>query len=104
LAELTGIGLRIDSKESSNKANYLDLESGLITINNKSARSYKLTSNQRQYLRTALQSRSSKLFNIPFSTGELKDLIAHLDRYFKFHIEGLKDRKSDAIFEQILQE
>jgi DNA repair protein RecO len=104
LASLTGIGLRLDKMDSEDQTNYLNLESGLISRNSDSSYSYKLTQNQFNYVRMALQSKSSKLFDIPFETGELKALIENLDRYLKYHVEGLRDRKSDAIFEQILQE
>ncbi len=82
----------------------MNLESGLITTKSISSHSYKLSPNQFRYLQIALQAKSSVLFDIPFETGELKVLIENLDRYLKYHVEGLKDRKSDAIFEQILQE
>ncbi len=104
LAELTGIGLQLDANGSQDETNYLNMESGLITNESVSSRSYKLTQTQCKYIRIALQSQSSALFSMPFETGELKSLIDHLDRYLKYHVEGLRDRKSDAIFEQILQE
>jgi len=104
LAEITGIGLQLNNKNSFSQTNYLNIESGLISSENVSSHSYKLTQNQFNYVKIALQAQSSTLFDIPFKTGELKSLIQHLDRYLKYHVEGLKDRKSDAIFEQILQE
>ena len=104
LSDLTGIGLQMNGRQNDNGANYLNLETGLVSNESVSSRSYKLTDNQYQYIRIALQARSSVLFDISFETGELKALIEHLDRYLKYHVEGLKDRKSDAIFEQILQE
>ncbi|WP_138429893.1 DNA repair protein RecO [Fodinibius saliphilus] len=104
LAGLTGIGLQLDVNQSREETNYFNLESGLITTESISSHSYKLTPTQYDYIRIALQARSSKLFEFSFETGELRSLIDHLDRYLKYHVEGLRDRKSDAIFEQILQE
>ncbi|NIT58269.1 MAG: DNA repair protein RecO [Aliifodinibius sp.] len=104
LAELTGIGLQLDANNGMDQTNYLNLESGLVTDKQVSSHSYKLTPNQFTYIRIALLAKSSTLFNINFGTGELRQLIEHLDRYLKYHVEGLKARKSDAIFEQILQE
>jgi DNA repair protein RecO len=104
LAELTGIGLQLDLANPDEQTNYLNLESGLVTTESISSHSYKLTENQFRYVKIASQAQSSTLFGIPFATGELKALIETLDRYLKYHVEGLKDRKSDAIFEQILQE
>jgi DNA repair protein RecO len=104
LAELTGIGLQLDNNNSDNETNYLNLESGFVTNRQISSHSYKLTPRQFAYIRIALMAKSSKLFEISFEMGELRQLIEHLDRYLKYHVEGLKSRKSDAIFEQILQE
>lgn len=104
LTTLIGIGLQLDNSSSSGKTNYLNLESGLVSTESASSHAYKLTENQYQFMAIALQSKSSVLFDIPFQNGELKALIENLDRYLKFHVEGLKDRTSDAIFEHILQE
>lgn len=104
LAGLTGIGLQLDLPDDGDQTNYLNLESGLVSTRSVSSHSYKLTQKQFIYIRIALQAKSSTLFDIAFETGELKALIEHLDRYLKYHVEGLRDRKSDAIFEQILQE
>jgi DNA repair protein RecO len=104
LADLMGIGLQLDTGNTDSQTNFLNIESGLITTKSISSHSYKLTQNQFHYVSIALQSKSSTLFSIAFNTGELKALIGNLDRYLKYHVEGLRDRKSDAIFEQILQE
>lgn len=108
LADLAGHGLQLhrNGSEEENAGNgyFLNIETGLISSESEDSYSYKLTHNQFKYVRLALQARSSKLLDIDFGTGELKQLVDHLDRYFKFHIEGYKDRKSDAIFEQMLQD
>lgn len=104
LTTLVGIDLQLDLSSSSDKMNFLNLESGLVSAESVSSHAYKLTKNQFRYMAIALQSKSSLLFDIPFENGELKTLIENLDRYLKYHVEGLKDRTSDAIFEHILQE
>ncbi len=105
LTNLTGHGLQLESAETDpSKPYYMNLETGLISQESHTSYSYKLTQNQYDYINLALRSRSSKLFDISFEAGELKALVQHLDRYLKYHIEGLRDRKSDAIFEQMLQE
>ncbi|SMO40621.1 DNA repair protein RecO [Fodinibius sediminis] len=104
LAMLVGVGLQLGESSNPRQTNYLNLESGLISTESVTSHTYKLTDNQYQFLAIALRSKSSLLFDIPFQNGELKALIGHLDRYLKYHVEGLKDRKSDAIFEHILQE
>lgn len=104
LTALVGVGLQLDESLAPGKTNYLNLESGLVSTESVSPHAYKLTKNQFEFMAIALRSHSSRLFDIPFKNGELKALIEHLDRYLKYHVEGLKDRTSDAIFEHILQE
>lgn len=108
LAELVGHGLQLhiqnDEEETQSSQYYFNLETGLISVKSAASYSYKLTANQFSYIRLALQARSSRLLEVEFKPGELKDLIEHLDRYFKYHVEGYRDRKSDAIFEQLLQD
>ncbi|MDX1638232.1 MAG: DNA repair protein RecO [Balneolaceae bacterium] len=110
LAEITGHGLQLHlnnsdaGKETPEQQYYFKLETGLISTESAASYSYRLTQNQFRYVRLALEARSSRLFSIKFETGELKDLVDLLDRYFKFHVEGFRNRKSDAIFEQLLQE
>lgn len=104
LADLMGLGLQLEEfKKSPEITNYLNVETGLISRKAASNYSYKLTQNQFNYVRLVLN-KSSQFFDVSFNTGELKALIGHFDRYLKYHVEGLKDRKSDAIFEQILQD
>jgi DNA repair protein RecO len=102
LADLMGINLQAEGKTTENSSNYLNLKSGYISRESETSHSYKLTPNQFNFISLALHSKSSALFDISFKKGELKALIKHLDLYLKYHVEGLRDRKSDAIFEQIL--
>lgn len=105
LAGLMGLDLQLSlDSETRNNDFYLNLESGTISTNNHSTYSYKLSQNQFKYVKLAMQTRNSKFLDIEFNPGELKTLIDYMDRYFKYHIEGVRDRKSDAIFEQMLQD
>lgn len=106
LAQLMGLGLKMQVSDSPrNSSYYISLETGLISQENTSnSTTYKLTQNQVQYVSLALQARGSRLFELDIRPVELKELVQHLDRYLKYHVEGLRDRKADAIFEQILQE
>lgn len=103
LADLMGLGLQIGEIDENTSSKYLNLDSGLICPENISSHAYKLTKNQYHYMVLTLQSRNSAVFSISFENGELKELVEYLDRYLKFHVEGLKSRKSDAIFEQMLK-
>ena len=87
-----------------NETVYLNISSGTLTENPDSELSYKLTKNQALFLKVGVNSRNTEIFNIDFENVELKQLIHHLDVYFKYHIEGFKDRRSDTIFEQMLKE
>lgn len=97
------MGLGISLHQKGGGAYFLTLESGEISPGDSSSHSYKLTQNQLHYVQHALGGETGRLFQVPFASGELKKLVRLLDRYLQFHVEGLKERKSDAIFEQILE-
>ena len=102
-AELMGFNLTIDKCDSLDES-YFDITHGWITCKLESELSYKLSLNQTHFLTQALTSKSKKLFQIWLSAKEVKQLIHHFDAYFKYHIEGYQDRRSDSIFEQILKD
>ncbi|HLR76114.1 MAG TPA: DNA repair protein RecO [Balneolaceae bacterium] len=102
LIEIMGLGLQIKVPDNSGSSFYLNIEHGTLGTQAASSRSYKLTGRQFRYINKTMQSRSSSVFKIPFENGELKELVTYLDRYLYFHVEGLRERKSDAIFEQLL--
>lgn len=104
LAELMGIGLQLDTptlKENLQDL-CLDMESGRVFGNKGNISKWILSASQAHYLILALQSKTSTILDLSINNGELKNLIHTLDVYLKHHIEGLKDRTSDAIFDQIL--
>lgn len=103
LADLMGLGLQLALPDAGDRSSaYLNIDSGSICPEKISSHAYKLTKNQYHYIVLTLQSRNSTVFSIHFKNGELKELVNHLDRYLKYHVEGLKSRKSDAIFDQML--
>jgi len=81
---------------------YLNISSGNLSEHSEDELSYKLTVAQTQFMVLAMAGRNSKIFDVHFGNGELKQLVHHLDVYFKYHIEGYQERKSDSIFEQML--
>ncbi len=103
LAQIAGVGLIVQNTQE-NETVYLNISSGTLTENPDSDLSYKLTKNQAMFLKVGVTSRNTEIFNIDFSNSELKQLIHHLDVYFKYHIDSFKDRRSDTIFEQMLKE
>lgn len=104
LADLMGIGLQLDTPSLKNNLNklYLEMGSGKISGNSENAEKRSLSAAQAHYLVLALQSNTSSVLDLPISNQEIKNLIRILDVYLKHHIDGLKDRTSDAIFEQML--
>lgn len=101
LADIIGFGL-VSTMEDIPENAYLNVTSGNLSEHSEDELSYKLTVAQTQFMILAMAGRNSKIFNVQFGNGELKQLVHHLDVYFKYHIEGYQDRKSDSIFEQML--
>jgi len=105
LAGMMGIGISLEAGSVEKDTNYFfNIETGNIAPRNSGIHSCKLSASQFKYISMTLQDRGSKIFDINFINGGLKELIQHLDRYFKYHLDGFKDRMSDSIFEQILQD
>ena len=103
LAQIAGVGLIVQNINDIETV-YLNISSGTLTGDPDSELSYKLTKNQAKFLKIGVNFRNTEIFNIDFSNSELKQLIHHLDVYFKYHIDSFKDRRSDTIFEQMLKE
>lgn len=104
LTALMGLDLQLTDSKDSSPPYYLNIETGSVSGTGRSSRSYKLSNRQFKYIYRTLQSRSASVFDIPFENGELKELVTYLDRYFYYHVEGMRQRKSDAIFEQLLHD
>lgn len=102
VAELSGVALQLKA-DTADEALYLNIISGNLSSTADDGLSFRLKPTQRDYLFTAMQGRTMRLINKDIPVQELKTLINHLDVYLKHHIEGLRDRKSDAIFEEILK-
>tara|TARA_R110000868_G_scaffold37111_6_gene131453 strand:- start:38556 stop:39296 length:741 start_codon:yes stop_codon:yes gene_type:complete len=98
-------GFTIDDKDTDlNQDVFLNISEGTISNAFVSELSYKLTVLQARFLKEAISSKKRSVFSLGLKGLELKQLIRHLDVYFKYHIEGYKERRSDSIFEQMLQE
>lgn len=103
LAQLLGIGLQtnINRSEGVNKG-YINIQTGELSDEPSGSEAVALTSKQFTFVHRALHSANSKLFDIELKSSELKELIEYLDKYFRYHIEGIKPRKSDKIFDQLI--
>lgn len=102
-AELCGFDLD-DRNTDLTKEVYLNIAEGTISNAIDSELSYKLTVLQARFLKESIASKNRAVLSIGLHGAELKQLIRHLDVYFKYHVEGYKERRSDSIFEQMLQE
>lgn len=101
MAEIIGLGIHTTFSEMPDNA-YLNVTNGSVSDQAENELSYKLSPSQTQFVTQALESQSKKIFTIGLENGELKQLVHHLDVYFKYHIDGYKERRSDAIFEQMI--
>lgn len=101
LADIAGIGLVSALSEIPEFA-YLNISSGNLSEQSEDELSYKLSASQTRFMILAMSGKSKNIFNAGLRNGELRQLIHHLDVYFKYHIDGYQERRSDGIFEQML--
>jgi len=102
LAEISGIQLNFEEETFDPQVDYfLNGEEGLISTKVSSGLSIKLQPRQAHYLFLACTNRGKSVQNYEMDKFELKNLIHHIDVYFKLHIDDLFDRKSDEIFDDI---
>lgn len=101
--EHVGIGLQPDeSVDEETSTGYMNIESGTLSSQGEGDQSIRLTPEQFVFLKKSLHSKTQSVFDIEFKKSELNELIEYLDRYIRYHIEGVKPRKSDQIFDKIL--
>lgn len=104
LAQLSGIGLQAETEQGTeSQIGYMNIETGTLSYSMEGAKSIRLSALQFVFVHESLHSMKSALFEMKLSQNELTELIEYLDIYFRYHIEGIRPRKSDAIFEQILK-
>lgn len=103
LAELMGVGLQCEEKIERNSGNfvYMNINTGSFSDEPADEFYFRLTSPQTEYVKAVFGNKAAILLKKNLNTSDLKQLICHMDVYLKHHIEGLKDRKSDVIFEQL---
>jgi DNA repair protein RecO len=108
LADLMGVGVQLpdspDGKLTAGDLAFLNINAGSISSEAElgDGLHFRLNDAQRLYLAMAFGGRSANVLTYPISKQELKQLISHLDQYLRYHIDGVRARKSDAVFEQIL--
>lgn len=102
LAQLLGIGLQPEVQQKQSVNRFLNIQSGTLSDVQEGGDVVMLTEAQFAFVYKSLHSMSSSIFEMELNSQELRTLIQYLDRYFRFHIEGVKPRKSDKIFGQLL--
>lgn len=106
ILERIGIGLQpsqhiIDGTNGMGDG-YINIESGTLSESADGSQSVKLTTGQFQFLRRCLVSKNSSILSMTLSEQEITTLIEYLDKYIRYHVDGVKPRKSDSIFAQIV--
>jgi hypothetical protein len=99
-----GIGLQQGEPEISKTADgYMNIESGTLSSQPEGDTSVRLTPIQFHFLIECLNRSGTSILKMDLKNSELSELIEYLDRYIRYHVEGVKPRRSDEIFDQILR-
>jgi DNA repair protein RecO (recombination protein O) len=99
-----GIGLQPDETLSDieRSTGYINIQTGTLSADSHGDEAILLSENQFEYLKEVLTSKKTSIFEKNLLNSELSELIEYLDRYIRYHVEGVRPRKSDEIFEKIL--
>lgn len=103
MASLIGLQLQVDPDNRESEPGYLNIESGLVSARPAEQNAVPISLAQRLFLSNAATSRKVSLLKQEMNDRELRELVGLIDRYFRYHLDGLKPRRSDAIFDQMLQ-
>lgn len=106
LAQLVGIGLQAEAphEDTAGKKGYINIQTGSLSTEQQGDEVLSLTPAQFAFVYQCLHSANSTVLKMSLNKNELSELIEHLDKYFHYHVEGLKPRKSDAVFGQLLKD
>jgi DNA repair protein RecO len=101
IAEYIGIGVQYVNNSNA-ETGYLNISSGLLSPQKEDEHAEKLTEPQFAFVKKSLHSTNASVLRIVMDSNVLKNLIQILDKYFIYHVEGMKPRRSDKIFDQLL--
>ena len=101
IAEYIGIGIQFMDETEAEKG-FLNISSGLLSQGHEDEHAERLSPAQFEFVKKSLHSANASVLRIVMNPNELKKLIQTLDKYFIYHIEGMKPRRSDKIFDQLL--
>lgn len=102
LADYIGIGLQITEELPEKGEGYINISSGTVSEDARDEHSVRLSTAQFAFVKKSMHSTNASVLQIVMDADEIRNLIEILDKYFTYHIEGIKPRKSDKIFEQLL--
>ncbi|MEX0593611.1 MAG: DNA repair protein RecO [Balneolaceae bacterium] len=103
LVQLSGLEMQVDQELADGMDGFLNIESGRLSAEAETTHAMRLTALQQTFLRRAIEFGNRRLFSLGMSSKEARGLIQVLDRYFGYHLEGIRPRKSDVVFEQIFK-
>jgi DNA repair protein RecO len=102
-AEAVGLNLSSNVQNLVNDQDYFfNIETGQLSHASETNLSFKLSINQAMLIHETINHKSGSVLDKQISIPELKQLIRHLDVYFKYHIDGYQDRKSEKLLKQII--
>ncbi|MEX0647983.1 MAG: DNA repair protein RecO [Balneolaceae bacterium] len=105
LAGLVGIGLQPEFPGGTiPEKGYINIETGSLSGEQEGEEVLPLSPAQFTFVYKSLHSASLSILEINLTASELSVLIEHLDKYFRYHIEGMSPRKSDTVFDQLLKD
>lgn len=102
LAEYVGVGIQMPDNEPPEGSGYINISSGILSSEPEGDHAEYLTPTQFAFVKKTLHSTNAKVLRIVMQPDEIRKLVQLLDKYFTYHVEGIKPRKSDKIFEQLL--
>lgn len=111
IADIMGIGLQpgpqannlsVSEWNSDDYTFYMNVEEGALSLETSGSYSYRLSQSQSRYILATLAGETRQIIKMSISSEELSELIRYIDSYMRYHIDDLKPRISDTIFQQIL--
>jgi DNA repair protein RecO (recombination protein O) len=99
LAEWLGFGIRQDLAEATSQSTFfLDPDSGSLT-SQPGHRAMQLSASMFSYIKLTIDNDRKGILDMQLSTVDLRQLVYLMDRYLSYHIDGLKPRSVDILFE-----
>ena len=105
LADAMGIGIQVQEPAAPPvQAGYADrwLDPASGTLSAEQPGGIRLSEAQYAFIRLIAEGRGKRALRSGLPSGELKSLIHHLDSYLDYHIDGMRPRRSDRIFGDLL--